>query len=148
MMKKFLSIVVSVKANACICFMAWMFLAAVGYTVCGVSEISLSVVWQFIALSVIAAAFQLVAFSSLVFKKLRYSLRMLVFCLPFLAVLSGFAWVFHWFPTGELLSWVIFWGSFFVLLIAMTIGFEIAFRIAGKRYDGLLGEYHKKNQKS
>lgn len=142
-MKKFFSIVGSMKINACISFTAWMLMMTVGYSIAGIPAVTVSMLWQLVALSVIASILQTIAFSELVFRKLRYSIRMLLFCLPFLAALSVFAWKFQWFPTGELISWAIFLGIFLFILVAMTLGFELAFRLMGKRYDGLLGEYHR-----
>ena len=50
---------------------------------------------------------------------------------------------FRWFPTGNMLSWLIFLGIFFAIFVVMTLGFEIYFQIQGKKYDGLLGQYRK-----
>ena len=36
---------------------------------------------------------------------------------------------------------------FIVIFIIMTIGFEVYFRIVGKKYDGLLGQYKKEREK-
>ncbi|MEG1061383.1 MAG: hypothetical protein RSD35_10175 [Oscillospiraceae bacterium] len=36
-----------------------------------------------------------------------------------------------------------FIGIFILVFIAITIGFEIYFRVTGRKYDGLLGQYKK-----
>ena len=64
----------------------------------------------------------------------------------FLPLLSFTAWKMEWFPTGQLGSWALFIGMFFLIFIAMTVGFEIYYRAAGKKYDGLLGQYRRQKE--
>ena len=53
---------------------------------------------------------------------------------------------FNWFPKENIGSWITFMIIFIAIFIVMTIGFEIYFRIAGKKYDGLLGQYKKERE--
>ena len=39
-----------------------------------------------------------------------------------------------------------FIGMFFLTFIIMTVGFDIYFRIAGKKYDGLVGQYRREKE--
>lgn len=76
---------------------------------------------------------------------MAYPARLLGFAIIFLAVLSVFAWKGQWFPAEEFESWLVFSGIFLVIFVIMTAGYEIYFRITGKKYDGLLGKRQKKS---
>ena len=39
-----------------------------------------------------------------------------------------------------------FIGIFFLIFLVMTVGFEIYFRITGRKYDGLIGQYRKQKE--
>mgnify|MGYP006922381988 CR=1 FL=1 len=43
-------------------------------------------------------------------------------------------------------SWALFIGMFVVIFLAMTVGFDIYFRLTGRKYDGLLGQYRKEKE--
>ena len=53
-------------------------------------------------------------------------------------------------PGGLLLrltgAWAVFLGMFFLTFVGMTIGFDIYFRITGRKYDGLLGQYRREKE--
>ena len=78
---------------------------------------------------------------------MAYSARLLLFAVTFLAVLSVFAWKGKWFPAGEFGNWLTFAGIFLAVFAVMTAGYEIYFRLAGKKYDGLLGERQRGDDK-
>jgi len=84
---------------------------------------------------------QIVAFTELVIKRLRYTLRLFVFAVPYLAVLSAIAAGFGWLPAAQPGAWALFFLIFLAVLLTMTLGFELYYRISGKKYDGLLGQY-------
>ena len=84
---------------------------------------------------------QIVAFTELVIKRLRYTLRLFVFAVPYLAVLSAIAAGFGWLPAAQPGTWALFFLIFLAVLLTMTLGFELYYRISGKKYDGLLGQY-------
>ena len=64
----------------------------------------------------------------------------------FLPLLAVTAWAFQWFPM-EIESWMGFLGIFLVIFAAMTIGFEMYYRLTGRKYDGLLGQYRREKEK-
>ena len=69
------------------------------------------------------------------------------FSLLFLPVLALAAWKTGWFPTDQVGAWAMFIGIFFLIFLVMTVGFEIYFRITGRKYDGLIGQYRKQKEK-
>ena len=56
------------------------------------------------------------------------------------------AWKLNWFPTQRAGAWALFIGMFFLIFIVMTVGFEIYFRLTGRKYDGLIGQYRKQRE--
>ncbi len=90
---------------------------------------------------------QWLCFAGVVFKKLRYSLRMLIFAVPMMGLLSLCAVLFHWFPAERPESWGAFLLAALIAFAGISIGFEIYFWAVGKKYDGLLGEYKAKKEK-
>lgn len=109
-------------------------------------EISATLLWAMLLSCALAALFQMVCFSQWIIKKMRYTLRSLLFVVLFLPVLSLLAWKAEWFPVEQAGSWAIFIGMFFAVFIVMTIGFDIYFRITGRKYDGLLGQYRREKE--
>lgn len=146
-MRKFLKGGLTAGRNCCISFTFSMTIYTIISACFGVWKISAPVVFELLALSVAGCVLQLLAFTDVVWKKMRYSLRMLLFFVPFFLILMGFAVVFEWFPTEYLSAWLLFFGIFLAFFILSTLIFELAFYAAGKKYDGLLGEYKKKRQK-
>lgn len=145
-MKRFLKGVANWKNYASLMFTGWVCVYGLIAYLLGEREISLGVLFQILVISLVGSLIQGIAFEEeWLIRKMSYGKRMLLFVGMFLPVLSVFAALFHWFPTGELMAWGIFLLIFVVILVFMTLGFEILFRITGKKYDGLLGEYKKKN---
>ncbi len=146
-MKKFIGFLTEFKTWLCLCFTASMVI----YTVCsllfGNKTIECKAVFQLLGIAAGITLLQYLCFTEVIFKKLRYSLRMLIFLAPTLGLLSLFAAVFHWFPLDRLGAWAVFLLAGFLIFAAISAGFEIYFWAAGKKYDGLLGEYRKKGQK-
>ena len=56
-------------------------------------------------------------------------------------VLSAIAAGFGWLPAAQPGAWALFFLIFLAVLLTMTLGFELYYRISGKKYDGLLGQY-------
>ena len=75
-----------------------------------------------------------------------HTLRSLLFLALFFPALSVLAWKAEWFPVQEPGAWVTFTASFFVTFLVMTIGFEVYFRLTGRKYDGLLGQYRRERE--
>lgn len=145
-MKQFLKNVMEWKASTCYLYTGAMAIYLFFSTVFHHDEISLTMLWTLFAVSVAATLIQGICFSDWIFKKLRYTWRSLLFVALFLPLLSFAAWKGEWFPVEQTGSWVMFLGIFFLIFIAMTIGFDVYFRITGRKYDGMLGQYRRQKE--
>ena len=74
----------------------------------------------------------------------RDGARIVLFAAGLFPVLAACAYFQRWFPPENAAAWVGFTALFFLLLAVFTLCFEVAFAIQGKRYAGLLGEYHRR----
>ena len=70
--------------------------------------------------------------------ELRTVFGMLVMCM---------AVFMRWFPLENPGAWLLFIGLFVAVFAVMTLGFEVYFRIVGRRYDGLLGQYRLQRER-
>ena len=147
-MKQFLKGVVEWKTSACMIYTAAMFLYLVFSLIFGNDQVSITMLWALFFASAAASLIQAVCFSTWIIKKMRYTLRSLLFVVLFLPALTLAAWKGEWFPMEEAGAWAMFIGMFFLIFIVMTIGFDIYFRITGRKYDGLLGQYRKEKEDS
>lgn len=77
---------------------------------------------------------------------MRYTWRSVLFVLLFLPTLAFAAWKGQWFPMEEARAWALFLGMFFLVFIVMTVGFDIYYRIAGRKYDGMIGQYRREKE--
>ena len=145
-MKKFLKGVVAWKTSACMIFTASMFLYLFFCWVYGTREVSTGTLWTLFWVSAWASLIQAVCFSDWIIKKMRYTRRSLLFVALFLPLLILMAWRGKWFPMEQAGAWVMFFGIFFLIFIGMTIGFDIYFRITGRKYDGMIGQYRKQKE--
>ena len=84
-MKKFFDIVMPVKTAACYIFTATMCVYAVLDLVFGWGGLPDNYLFSFLLLSLAGGVLQIVAFTELVIKRLRYTLRLFVFAVPYLA---------------------------------------------------------------
>ena len=147
-MKNFLEGVAEWKTWAALCFSGAMVLYLVVALFLGQSEIA---IYEIISLLIVASGgtfFQYLAFGPRIIKHMRYSLRMVVFALPFLALLGATAYFFEWFPRASSGHWLTFIGIFLLAFVGMTVSFEVYFRVTGKKYDGLLGQYRQRQRES
>ncbi len=142
-MKRFFKGIMEWKASVCVLYTAAMFIYLVFCTVFHNEEISLTMLWTLFIVSVVATLIQGICFSNWIFKKLRYTWRSVLFVVLFLPTLTFFAWKAEWFPMEQAGAWAMFIGMFFLTFIIMTIGFDIYFRVTGRKYDGMLGQYRK-----
>lgn len=110
-------------------------------------SVEITTILSILLFSILGSLIQCIAFTNFLIKKASYSTRLIIFIIPFLAVLSICAICFNWFPKDNIGSWVTFIIIFIAIFIIMTIGFEIYFRVVGKKYDGLLGQYKKEREK-
>lgn len=146
-MKKFIKAVVEFKAWLSLCYTAAMFFFLVISWIVGGRNVEILTLFQIMLLSILGTLLQFICFSGYVIKKMRYSLRLLVFVVPMMAVVSLCALWFQWVPVGNAGAWVIFFASFLVCFVLICAGFELYFWVIGKKYDGLLGEYRSKKGK-
>ena len=102
--------------------------------------------WKTSACMIFTAAMFFYLFFCWIIKKMRYTRRSLLFVALFLPLLVLMAWRGKWFPMEQAGAWVTFFGMFFLTFIGMTIGFDIYFRITGRKYDGMIGQYRKQKE--
>jgi len=145
-MKQFWKGVMEWKTAASLMYTATMVIYLVCCLVFDNREASTSMLWTLLLVCILGSLMQGVCFSGWIIRKMRYTLRSLLFVLLFLPVLSLIAWKTEWFPTKNAGSWALFIGMFFLIFVAMTVGFEIYFRITGRKYDGMIGQYRKQKE--
>ena len=146
-MKKWFQRSTEWKMGASFSYSVAVLIYAVVTLLFGEKSVSVTVLFELLALCLAGSLLQYVAFTDAVIKKMRYSLRMVVFSLPFLALMTLCAVVFDWFPKSEPFAWVTVFIIFVLVLAGFTAGFEIYYRASGRRYDGLLGEYRAKKER-
>lgn len=146
-MKKFVRFVVEFKNWVSLSYTAAMSIFLVISWIAGGRNVEILTLFQIMLLAVVVTLLQFICFSGYVIKKMRYSLRLFVFIVPELAVVSLCALWFQWVPVGNAGAWVIFFASFLVCFVLICAGFELYFWVIGKKYDGLLGEYRSKKGK-
>lgn len=145
-MKRFFKGVAELKTAICVLYTAAMAIFLFFCTVFGLWEIRLAMLWTLLAVSAAAALIQALCFSTWIFRNMRYTLRSVLFVVLFLPLLTFAAWKGEWFPMTQPGAWALFLGIFFLFFIGTTIGFEIYYRAAGKKYDGLLGQYRRQKE--
>ena len=141
-MKKVLKSVVEWKTYTSFLYTSSIFIYLCCCLIFHQTQVKTSMLWTLLLACAAGALIQGICFTEWVFKKLRYTWRLALFCALFLPLLAYIAWAFQWFPM-EAESWMIFIGSFWVIFAAMTVGFEMYYRITGRKYDGLLGQYRR-----
>lgn len=95
-----------------------------GFFVLGKEGISLSVMAEFLLLSVIIVFLQFFFFTDCCIKKLPVIGRTLLMLLSILAVMSGFIVVFDWFPINMWQPWVLFLLCF-LLCFGGSLGISV-----------------------
>ncbi len=146
-MKNFLDRVMEWKTPACLLFTGSLMLYTVVTMLFGKNAVDVSIIISLLIFSTLGSLIQYIAFTEHVIKNMKYALRMLIFLIPFAAMLIAVAYIFNWFPMAYPEAWILFIAIFVVVFIGMTIGFEIYYKSAGKKYDGLLGQYRKQRSK-
>lgn len=145
-MKKFFKSLVEWKMSACVLFTAAMFIYLFFCLIYDNREVSTAMLWGLFWVSAAGSLIQGICFSDWIIKKMRYTWRSLLFILLFLPVLSLAAWKTQWFPADQAGAWVLFIGIFFLIFLVMTVGFDLYFRVTGRKYDGLIGQYRRKKE--
>lgn len=145
-MKKFLKGVLEWKSAVCFMYTGAMAFYLFFCLVFNHQQVPVTLLWTLLLVCAVGALLQAVCYSEWIIKKMRYTLRSLLFVALFLPALSVAAWLGGWFPIERAESWAMFIGMFFVTFIIMTIGFDIYFRITGRKYDGILGQYRREKE--
>lgn len=144
-MKKFLQWVMEWKTAACLMFTATVLLYLLACPFLGETAISTSLLWSFLLISAIGTLIQWLCYTDRIIRKMGYTRRSMLFCLLFFPLLALLAWVFQWFSI-TVGGCLLFTGIFVSIFVAMMIGFEIYFRVTGRKYDGLLGQYRRQRE--
>ena len=144
-MKRFTEVVFSIKLNACLCFTGLMIVSALVELIWRIPLLAPWRVIQMLVLSLVCGGLQYIFYSGQVVKSMGTLQRVGCFALLLFAAVTAFAVAFRWFPVERLAAWGIFLGIFAVGFVAVGAGFEIMFRITGRRYTSLLGQ--AQNQK-
>lgn len=147
-MKNFFEGVLEWKTAAALMFSASVILCSVTLLFMGENSMPIPTLASLLIVTLIGTSLQLLAFTDRIIKKMRYSIRMIVFAMPFLALLAANAWFFRWFLVESTSHWLIFAGIYLVVFLGGTISFEVYFHATGKKYDGLLGQYRKQREAS
>jgi len=143
-MKKLFEVSVAIKSVAAMVLAGQIFLFVIIGSFFGLSSMDFSFIWQAIAIAAITAIIQYIAFTEDVIKKMRYSLRLVVFSIPLYAILAAFAVIFRWFP-ANIYTWLTFTLIFLVIFGAMNAAFEIYTKVTGKKLNESLNAYNRKN---
>lgn len=140
-MKKILQALPQILNNLCISYTC----AVLVYTLldCQKSMMRRGWLYEILLICLAATLLQYVFFSGKAVKRLSYLWRMVLFAALMLAVVSACAVGFGWFPVADARSWLFFVGLFLVLFAAISLAFEVGFRLRRKVYDDALGRYKK-----
>lgn len=142
-MKKFFEVVMGLKERTGLIYTGSMFFYMFFLWVFKQEAAPLPMLFSLLVVSIAASVMQMVAFSNLVIKKLAYGWRMLVFFIPFGAILTAVAVACGWFPTDQLGAWALFGLSFVIISAVITGGIELYFRLSGRKWDDRLDWYRR-----
>ena len=143
-MKKFFQAAAAIKECASLCYTGAMCFYMIFLWVFRQDAVTFPELFSLLLVCVAAGAMQVAAFSNLLFKKLAYGWRMVVFAVPFFAVLTAFAVGFGWFPTENAGAWLTFIVIFVVIFVTITAGIELYYRLSGRKWDDRLDWYRRR----
>lgn len=146
-MKKFFQVAAVIKECTSLCYTAAMCFYMFFLFVFKQEAADLSTLFSLLIVAIAAGTMQVAAFSNLLFKKLAYSWRLVLFFVVFGAVLTAFAVAFKWFPTERTEAWVTFAAIFIVIFAAITAGIELYYRLSGRKWDDKLNWYRRSRGK-
>ena len=144
-MKKILEITVVIKNVAGLVFAGMLIAYVLIGSFFGLTSITFSLIWQAAAISIITGGLHYIAFTDNIIKKVRSSMRFLLFAIPLFIILAVFAVIFQWFQLN-VTAWLLFTLIFIILCGILTSAFEIYSKITGKKYNECLGAYQRKNE--
>ena len=142
-MKKFFQVGVAIKELTALCYTATMCIYMIFLWMFEQETVQLSTLFSLLLVCMAAGAMQGAAFSDLLFKKLAYGWRLMVFVVPFGAVLTATAVICGWFPTDQTAAWVMFGVVFVLIFVAITGGIELYYRLSGRKWNDRLDWYRK-----
>lgn len=145
-MKKFMKCVLEWKTGVSLAFTASMLIYVVIALLMGEKQIEVTAVFAMLLLCMTGTFVQYLCFTDNIIKNMRYTRRLMLFGALFMPLLTGIAVAFGWFPTQKRGAWLLFLVLALAVFAAMTLGFEMYFRVAGRKYDGLLGQYRKEHE--
>lgn len=145
-MKNFWKGLIEWKMSACTIYSAAIFIYLFFCLIYDTKEVSTMMLWGLFWVSAAGSLIQAICFSDWIIKKMRYTWRSVLFVVLFLPALMLAAWKLDWFPMDQAGAWATFIGMFFLIFIVMTVGFDIYFRITGRKYDGFIGQYRKQRE--
>lgn len=137
-MKSFISYTLSMKTNACYIFTAIMMFYALGSVIWTGALLSGLRILQVLLLSLLCGVVQVLVFSDLLFKRMGFAPRNLLLGLVLLVLVTGYALLCGWFPADQPSAWASFLVMFLLVFLGLTVGFEVVFRLTGRRYTSLL----------
>lgn len=137
-MKSFISYTLSMKTNACYIFTAIMMFYALGSVIWTGAPLTGLRILQVLLLSLLCGVLQVLVFSDLLFKRMGFGPRNLLLGLVLLALVTGYALLCGWFPADRPSAWAAFLVLFLLVFLGLTVGFEVVFRLTGRRYTSLL----------
>lgn len=158
-MKKFLQLVMELKSWVCLSFTASILIyltvefalacaeqggrLAPAWEAFASTKMRCSLVLQMFILCAAISLLQYVFFSGRVLRRLAYSLRMALFAALCFGLCLGFAAACQWFPLKNPGAWLSFMAIFLLAYVGISLGFEVYFRVMGKKYDQALGRRRK-----
>lgn len=145
-MKKLMKCVLEWKTGVSLAFTASMLIYVVIALVMGERQIEATAIIAMLLLCMAGTFVQYLCFTDNIIKNMRYTRRLMLFGVLFIPLLTGIAVAFGWFPAQKSGAWLLFLGLALAVFAAMTLGFELYFRVAGRKYDGLLGQYRKQHE--
>ena len=135
----------------------WISIACPAFTACiliytliaglmGETAVRIETIFSILLITAIGMLIQYLCFTDHLIHHMRYSRRLLLFGVMFLPLLMLCASIFNWLPKYNVGAWALFLIIFIVSFALITLSFEIYYRLMGKKYEGLLGEYKKSRQ--
>jgi len=150
-MKKFLGVLIQIKSLAAMIFTG-LILAYIAagwlYSIVKNVPFEYSIPFIFVlqgaVLAIVISVLWFTLLSDAIIKKMRFYLRLIIFVVALVIVLSVCFLTFFAFHTNWAKLWLIISGLFIIVVTGISILGEIYFRATGKRYTYNLEEYKKK----
>ena len=146
-MRGFWRFVVEWKTAAALSYTAAVVIYTAISLALGGEMVSIRVLLSLLLICSVGSGVQYLCFTDNILKTMRYTRRTLLFLALFFPLLAGTAWLFRWFPVEQAGAWLAFAASFVIAFVLFTFGFELFYRAAGRKYDGLLGQYRREKER-